>query len=76
MEAKIGNEKAVAATSSSSTADIRRAKGLFLLAAGLSFVMSVSLFFTGDHERGIFVGIWVPSILSLGALLLGGHRHD
>ncbi len=50
---------------------VSKAKGLFLLAAGLSFVASVSLFFSGDHERGIFVGIWVPSILSAGALILG-----
>ena len=48
-------------------------KGLFLLAAGISFLLSVSLFFTGSREQGIFVGIWVPSILSAGALLLGGH---
>ena len=50
---------------------VSRAKALFLLAAGLSFAMSVSLFFTGSREQGIFVGIWVPSILSAGALLLG-----
>lgn len=55
---------------------ISKAKGLFLLAAGLSFVASVSLYFSGDHERGIFVGIWVPSILSAGALLLGGNDRD
>ena len=51
-------------------------KKLFLTAAFISFVASVSLFFTGDHERGIFVGIWVPSILSAGTLLLGGNGHD
>ena len=51
-------------------------KALFLLAAGLSFVMSVSLFFTGSREQGIFVGIWVPSILSAGALLLGRNGHE
>jgi hypothetical protein len=50
---------------------IGRPKALFMLAALLSFLMSVSLFFTGDREQGIFVGIWVPSILSAGALLLG-----
>ncbi|HEY5658910.1 MAG TPA: hypothetical protein VIY27_14060 [Myxococcota bacterium] len=55
---------------------IGRAKALFLLAAGLSFLMSVYLFFSGDHERGIFVGIWVPSVLSAGALLLGRDGHD
>lgn len=51
-------------------------KAMFLLGAGLSFLMSVYLFFSGDHERGIFVGIWVPSILSAGALLLGASHHE
>ena len=55
---------------------VSKPRALFLLAAGLSFVMSVSLFFTGSREQGIFVGIWVPSILSAGALLLGRGRHD
>jgi len=55
---------------------IDKPKALFLLAAGMSFLMSVYLFFSGDHERGIFVGIWVPSILSAGALLLGRHDHE
>ena len=51
-------------------------KTLFLAAAFLSFLMSVYLFFSGDAERGIFVGIWVPSICSAGALLLAGGRND
>ena len=51
-------------------------KALFMVAAGLSFVLSVSLFFTGSQQQGIFVGIWVPSILSAGALLLGGKGHE
>jgi hypothetical protein len=51
-------------------------KALFMLAAGLSFLMSVYLYFTGSHEQGIFVGIWVPSILSAGALLLGRNDHE
>jgi hypothetical protein len=50
---------------------VGKAKALFMLAAGLSFLMSVFLFFSGSREQGIFVGIWVPSILSAGALLLG-----
>mgnify|MGYP000315355839 CR=1 FL=1 len=45
------------------------ARGLFLLAAGLSFVLSVVLYFTGEESDGIFVGLWVPSILALGAFL-------
>jgi len=55
---------------------VSRPKALFILAAGLSFVMSVSLFFTGSQEQGIYVGIWVPSILSAGALLLGGNGRE
>ena len=55
---------------------ISKPKALFLLAAGLSFVLSVSLYFSGSREQGIFVGIWVPSILSAGALLLGRNGHE
>ena len=43
-------------------------RGLILLGALVSFVLSVSLWFTGNHDQGIFVGLWVPSILSLGGL--------
>jgi len=45
-------------------------KGLILLAAGISFLLSVSLWFTGNELQGIFVGLWVPSILALGAVVL------
>lgn len=51
-------------------ASTRLAKQLFFAAAFMSFVMSVYLFFSGDSDRGIFVGLWVPSILSAGTLLL------
>jgi hypothetical protein len=55
---------------------VGRPKALFMLAAGASFMLSVSLFFTGSREQGIFVGIWVPSILSAGALLLGRNGNE
>jgi len=45
-------------------------KALILLAAGISFLLSVSLWFTGNELQGIFVGLWVPSILALGAIVL------
>jgi hypothetical protein len=50
--------------------------GLFLLAAAASFFLSVTLWFTGNEQQAIFVGLWVPSILALGALLRpnGGGR--
>jgi len=47
-----------------------RAKSLVLFAAFVSFVISVLLWFGGQHDQGIFVGLWVPSILSLGAIVL------
>jgi len=45
------------------------ARTLFLGAALLSFGLSVVLYFSGEHTSGIFVGLWVPSILALGAFL-------
>jgi len=57
-------------------ASLASAKALFFLAAGLSFLMSVYFYFSGDPQRGIFVGIWVPSILSAGSLLVGGARRE
>jgi hypothetical protein len=43
-----------------------------LLAAGMSFLLSTYLWFSGSEEQGIFVGLWVPSILSLGAFVFAG----
>lgn len=55
---------------------LRASKALFFLAAGISFGLSIWLWFSGDRERGLFVGLWVPSILSAGALLLTRGRHE
>ncbi len=52
--------------------NLTRARYLFLVAAGISFILSVSLWFLGYKEQGAFVGLWVPSILALGALMLAG----
>jgi len=40
---------------------------LFLLAAGASFLLSIGLWFAGNRDEGVFVGLWVPSILAAGA---------
>lgn len=40
-----------------------------IILAFLSFLFSVSLWFTDHQLEGIFVGIWVPSILSLTTVL-------
>ena len=52
------------------------AKGSILLAATLSFLLSVYLWFAGSEEQGIFVGLWVPSILSFGALIFAGRYQN
>jgi hypothetical protein len=49
-------------------------RGLILIGAFVSFVLSVSLWFRGHHDQGIFVGLWVPSILALGGLTRGRPR--
>jgi hypothetical protein len=49
-------------------------RGLILLGAFVSFILSVSLWFSGNHEEGIFVGLWVPSILALGGITQGRAR--
>jgi hypothetical protein len=36
-----------------------------VLLAFISFLMSITLWFTGNKLEEIFVGIWGPSILSL-----------
>jgi hypothetical protein len=45
------------------------ARVLLFVAALASFGLSVSLWFSGHEQQGIFVGLWVPSILALGAVV-------
>jgi len=47
-----------------------RARGLVLLASFIGLALSVFLWFRGSEMQGIFVGLWVPSILALGALVI------
>ena len=54
---------------------MRMIKASILLAALLSFFLSIYLWFSGSQLQGIFVGLWVPSILSFGALIYAGGRN-
>ncbi len=50
--------------------NIQMAKLGFVIAAGASFLFSIYLWFSGSKQEGVFVGLWVPSILSFGTLIL------
>lgn len=54
----------------------QRTKLAFLAAGFASFLFSVTLWFFVDREQGLFVGLWVPSVLALGALVLAGERDE
>jgi len=40
---------------------------LLLVAAVVSFALSIGLWFTDHRQEGVYVGLWVPSILAAGA---------
>mgnify|MGYP003317301108 CR=1 FL=1 len=46
-----------------------------IILAFISFLYSVSLWFSGQKLEGIFVGIWVPSILAF-AVAIRQRRND
>ena len=54
---------------------MRIAKATIIAAAFFSFLLSVYLWFNGSQDQGIFVGLWVPSILSFGALMFAGSNN-
>jgi len=55
-------------------------KSTTILSAFIGLVLSISLFFGGDTEldklNGIYVGIWVPSILALGSFMIALKDRD
>lgn len=58
----------------SALSPFHRLKLAFMAAAFVSFVLSVTLWFLVDREIGLFVGLWVPAIHSLGTLVLVGEQ--
>ncbi len=42
---------------------------VLLFAAFISMMFSIYLWFFEDKDAGVFVGLWVPSILAFGALI-------
>lgn len=46
---------------------------LILIAVLLSFALSVYLWFSGQKESGMFVGLWVPSIFGAALFMRSFH---
>jgi hypothetical protein len=53
---------------------LMRIKLIFMAAGFVSLALSVGLWLSGNELQGIFVGLWVPAVHSLGALLLAGEN--
>lgn len=52
---------------------------LILTSAVISMALSIYLWFTGDRAAGLFIGLWVPSLLSFGVYFktqFDGGSHD
>tara|TARA_Y100001935_G_C17193386_1_gene451260 strand:- start:394 stop:555 length:162 start_codon:yes stop_codon:yes gene_type:complete len=48
---------------------MKKSDYFILGAAFISFLFSVMLWFSGQPDEGLYVGIWVPSILAAGAYI-------
>ena len=48
---------------------MKRSDYFILTSAFLSFVFSIYLWFSGQQDEGLYVGLWVPSILAAGAYI-------
>ena len=47
---------------------------LILTAAVMSFLLSIALWFSDNRDEGVFVGLWVPSILAAGGFWMAAVR--
>lgn len=48
---------------------MNKGTNLVVVAAGISFLLAVYVWFTGNKDAGLFIGLWVPSLLSLATYL-------
>ena len=45
-------------------------KQIYVAGTAVSILLSLFLFLSGKRETGIFVGLWAPTVLSLGQSLV------
>jgi hypothetical protein len=60
----------------STSLDQGKAAVLIQAAAVCALAASVALFVLGQREPGIFVSLWLPSIVFFGHLVMEGTRHE
>lgn len=60
----------------STSLDQGKAAALILGAAVCALVACAALFVLGQRERGIFVSLWLPSIVFFGHFAMEGTRHE
>lgn len=48
---------------------LQRSDYLIAFSAFAAFLLSNYLWFTGDKQAGLYVGIWVPSLIAAGVYL-------
>ncbi len=44
-------------------------KSIYVGGTGISILISLALYLSGKREAGIFVGLWAPTVMSLGQTL-------
>ena len=54
--------------------NFKKSTVLLLAAAFISFLLSVALWFNGFKDEGLYVGLWVPSILAFGSFLKTNYK--
>ena len=54
--------------------NFKKSTVLLLAAAFISFLLSVALWFNGFKDEGMYVGLWVPSILAFGSFLKQNYK--
>ena len=54
--------------------NFKKSTVLLLAAAFISFLLSVALWFNDFKDEGLYVGLWVPSILAFGSFLKQNYK--
>ncbi len=48
---------------------MNKGTSIIVLAAVISFLLAIYVWFTGNKDAGLFLGLWVPSLLALATYL-------